>query len=180
MDPHLDATAQADLVRAGEVSPRELVEASIARIEALNGDLNAVIHPLFEEALGTEPADGPFRGVPFVVKDLICSVAGAPHHEGMRFLRDLDFRADADSWLADRFRKAGFVFVGKTNTPELGILPRVAFRPTSPLHEAGIRIEPPPSLAWPIATMPDATAAPEPPLDPPVEREVSHGLRDGP
>ena len=103
MDPNLDATAQADLVRAGEVSPRELAEASIERIEALNGELNAVIHPLFEQALETEPADGPFRGVPFVVKDLICSVAGAPQHEGMRFLRDLGFRADADSWLAERF-----------------------------------------------------------------------------
>ncbi|HEV3375774.1 MAG TPA: amidase [Thermoleophilaceae bacterium] len=123
MDPHLDATAQADLVRAGEVSPRELVETSIERIEALNGDLNAVIHPLFEQALETEPADGPFRGVPFVVKDLICSVEGTPHHEGMRFLKELGHRADADSWLASRFRKAGFVFVGKTNTPELGILP---------------------------------------------------------
>jgi amidase len=133
MDPHLDATAQADLVRSGEVSPRELVEASIERIEALNGDLNAVIHPLFEQALEAEPADGPFRGVPFVVKDLICSVAGAPHHEGMRFLRDLDHRADADSWLARRFREAGFVFVGKTNTPELGILPTtepLAYGPT--------------------------------------------------
>src|SRR5918997_1519095 len=123
MDPHLDATAQADLVRAGEVSPRELAESSIARIEALNGHLNAVIHPLFDQALETEPADGPFRGVPFVVKDLICSVAGAPHHEGMRFLKELGHRADAASWLASRFRKAGFVFVGKTNTPELGILP---------------------------------------------------------
>src|ERR671915_2198900 len=123
MDPHLDATAQADLVRAGEVSPRELVESSIERIEALNGDLNAVIHPLFDQALETEPADGPFRGVPLVVKDLICSVAGTPQHEGMRFLKELDFHADEDSWLAARFRKAGFVFVGKSNTPELGILP---------------------------------------------------------
>jgi amidase len=123
MDPQLDATAQAELVRSGEVTPRELAEAAIGRIEALNDDLNAVIHPLFEQALDTEPADGPFRGVPFVVKDLICSIAGAPQHEGMRFLRDLDFHADEDSWLAGRFRKAGFVFVGKTNTPELGILP---------------------------------------------------------
>jgi amidase len=123
VDPPLDATAQAELVRSGEVSPRELVEASIERIEALNGQLNAVIHPLYDDALATEPADGPFRGVPFVVKDLLCSVAGAPHHEGMRFLRDLGFRADADSWLAGRFREAGFVFLGKTNTPELGILP---------------------------------------------------------
>jgi amidase len=123
MDPQLDATAQAELVRSGEVSAREFVQESIERIEALGGELNAVIHPLFEEALETEPADGPFRGVPFVVKDLVCSVAGAPHHEGMRFLKELGFRADADSWLAGRFRQAGFVFVGKTNTPELGILP---------------------------------------------------------
>jgi amidase len=133
MDPHLDATAQADLVRSGEVTSRELVEGSIERIEALNGDLNAVIHPLFEEALATDPGDGPFKGVPFVVKDLTCAVENTPQHEGMRFLRDLGFRADADSWLASRFRAAGFVFVGKTNTPELGILPTTepdAYGPT--------------------------------------------------
>jgi amidase len=144
MDPHLDATAQADLVRSGEVSARELTEAAIRAIEELNGDLNAVIHPLFEDALATEPADGPFRGVPFVVKDLVCAVAGTPHHEGMRFLRDLDFRADADSWLASRFRAAGFVFVGKTNTPELGILPTTepeahgpSRNPWNPNHSTG-------------------------------------------
>src|SRR5215211_9299217 len=100
MDPLLDATAQADLVRSGEVTSQELVERAIERIGALNDELNAVIHPLFEEALATEPALGPFQGVPFVVKDLVCAVEGAPHHEGMRFLRDLGFRADADSWLA--------------------------------------------------------------------------------
>jgi amidase len=123
MDSHIDATAQADLVRSGEVTSQELVEGAIERIEALNGELNAVIHPLFEEALATSPADGPFQGVPFVVKDLGATVKDAPQHEGMRFLRDQGFRADADSWLASRFRAAGFVFVGKTNTPELGILP---------------------------------------------------------
>jgi amidase len=123
MDPHLDATAQADLVRSGEVTPRELVEGAIERIETLNPELNAVIHPLFDSALETAPADGPFKGVPFVVKDLVCAVKDTPHHEGMRFLKDQDFHADADSWLASRFREAGFVFVGKTNTPELGILP---------------------------------------------------------
>jgi amidase len=123
MDPHLDATAQAELVRTGEVSPKELAESAIQSIEALNGDLNAVIHPLFEEALATDPSDGPFRGVPFVVKDLGPAVAGTPHHEGMRFLKEAGFRDDADSWLTERFRAAGFVFVGKTNTPELGILP---------------------------------------------------------
>jgi amidase len=123
MDSHIDATAQADLVRSGEVTSQELVEGAIERIEALNGELNAVIHPLFEEALATSPAGGPFQGVPFVVKDLGATVKDAPQHEGMRFLRDQGFRADADSWLASRFRAAGFVFVGKTNTPELGILP---------------------------------------------------------
>jgi amidase len=133
MDPHLDATAQADLVRSGEVTSQELVDGAVERIEALNGELNAVIHPLFEEARATEPAAGPFQGVPFVVKDLMCAVKDTPHHEGMRFLRDQGFRADADSWLAARFRAAGFVFVGKTNTPELGILPTTepeAYGPT--------------------------------------------------
>jgi amidase len=123
VDPHLDATAQAELVRAGEVSPRELAEASIGRIEALNGELNAVIHRLFEKALATDPAEGPFRGVPFLVKDLNCHTAGDPMHEGMRFLRDLGWVEPDDTWLARRFREAGFVVVGKTNTPELGILP---------------------------------------------------------
>jgi amidase len=123
MEPHLDATAQADLVRAGEVAPRELLEASIERIEALHGELNAVIHPLFEQALETEPADGPFRGVPFLIKDLACHTAGDPMHEGMSFLRDLGWTESEDTWLARRFREAGFVNLGKTNTPELGILP---------------------------------------------------------
>src|SRR5215207_2227031 len=123
MDSHIDATAQADLVRSGEVTSQELVEGAIERIEALNGELNAVIHPLFEEGLATAPADGLFQGVPFVVKDLGSTVRDTPHHEGMRFLRDQGFRADSDSWLVSRLRAAGFVFVGKTNTPELGILP---------------------------------------------------------
>ncbi len=118
-----DATAQAALVAAGEVSPAELVEDAIGRIEALNGELNAVIHPLFEKALATEPADGPFRGVPFLVKDLACHTAGDPMHEGMAFLRDLGWSEEDDTWLARRFREAGFLCLGKTNTPELGILP---------------------------------------------------------
>src|SRR5688572_3258998 len=58
--------------------------------------------------------------------------------------------------------------------------PRVGFNPTRPHSLAGIRIEPPPSPAVPSATMPDATAAAVPPLEPPVERDVSHGLRVGP
>jgi amidase len=122
----IDATAQAELVRAGEVSPLELVEEAIARVEALNPALNAVIHEFFEparEAAAGELPDGPFRGVPFMRKDLGAMVAGEPLHLGMRLLKQAGFRAPIDSYLAQRFRDAGLVTIAKTNTPELGILP---------------------------------------------------------
>jgi len=125
-----DATGLAGLVRAGEVTPLELVEAAIARIEAVDPQLNAVIHPRFERARDEAariPAGrasaAPFAGVPFLVKDVVCHQAGEPFHEGMRFLRDRQWRADRDSYLAARFRAAGLVTVGRTNSPELGILP---------------------------------------------------------
>ncbi|HEY7136929.1 MAG TPA: amidase [Acidimicrobiia bacterium] len=118
----LDVVAQAELVRSGECSPRELVEAAIARIEKLNPELNAVIHPLFDKAraaaAGALP-DGPFRGVPFCMKDAVCHTAGDPYHLGMRFLKERNWVEADDTYLARRFRDAGFVFVGKTNTPEL-------------------------------------------------------------
>lgn len=122
----LDATAQADLVGEGEATPAELVEAAIARIEATNGELNAVIHPLFEEGLEAargELPDGPFKGVPFLLKDLGAAFAGQPMHLGMGYLKERDFRAPVDTYLAQRFRAAGLVTIGKTNCPELGILP---------------------------------------------------------
>ena len=122
----LDATAQAELVRSGKASPLELVDAAIERIEALNPELNAVIHPLFDqgrEAASGELPDGPFKGVPFLLKDLGAAFAGDPLHMGMSFLKEAGFRAPFDTYLAQRFRDAGFVTVGKTNTPELGILP---------------------------------------------------------
>ena len=119
----LDATAQAELVRKGEVTPPELVESAIGRIEKLNPELNAVIHRLDDKAMraASDPAlpDGPFRGVPFLVKDGVCHTAGDPFHCGMQVLKDLDWHEDTDTWLAERFRAAGFVFVGKTNLPEL-------------------------------------------------------------
>ena len=124
--PSLDATGQAELVRSGEASPEELVEAAIRRVEEVNPQLNAVIHELFEEGLeaarGDLP-DGPFRGVPFLLKDLGAAFAGQPLHLGMKVLKEADFRSPMDSYLAQRFRDAGFVTIGKTNTPELGILP---------------------------------------------------------
>lgn len=122
----LDATAQADLVRRGEITPWELVDAAIARIERLNPLLNAVIIPLFEQAraraAGTDLPVGPFRGVPFLLKDYLCHTAGDPYFEGTRFLRDLDWREPADTYLAAKFRDARFVFLGKTNLPELAAL----------------------------------------------------------
>jgi amidase len=132
----LDATAQAELVRSGEAGPLELVDAAIERIEALNPELNAVIHPLFEqgrEAARGDLPDGPFRGVPFLFKDLGAMLAGQPLHMGMELLKRIDFRAPVDTYLGQRFRAAGFVTVGKTNTPELGLLPTtepLAYGPT--------------------------------------------------
>jgi amidase len=122
----MDATAQADLVRKGDASPAELVEAAIERIERVDGEINSVIHRRFEQALDEAKGDlpdGPFRGVPFVVKDLFAPTAGDPMHNGMRALRDAGYVAPADSWLTARYRAAGFVFVGRTNTPELGLVP---------------------------------------------------------
>ena len=122
----LDATAQAELVRTGAASPLELVDAAIKGIEKLNGDLNAVIHPLFDAARAAargDLPDGPFRGVPLVLKDLFGSIEGDPIHEGMRFLKNEGWRADHTDALARRYLDAGFVCVGRTNTPELGLVP---------------------------------------------------------
>ncbi|HVN87381.1 MAG TPA: amidase [Candidatus Binatia bacterium] len=123
----LDATAQANLVRRREVSPLELVDAAIARIEHVNPALNAVITPLFEKARAQAQSgdlpNGPFRGVPFLLKDIGAHSAGDPFHAGMRALRDRQWSEAHDTHLAAKFRAAGFIFVGKTNTPELGLLP---------------------------------------------------------
>jgi amidase len=119
----MDAVDQAALVRDGQVSPAELVDAAIDRIEKVNPELNAVIHERFdlarEEAAGRLP-DGPFRGVPFLLKDLTVMMAGDPYHAGSRFLKGVDYRAPIDTGLARRFRAAGVVVVGRTNTPEFG------------------------------------------------------------
>lgn len=122
----LDATAQAELVRTGAASPSELIDDAIARVEKLNPELNAVIHERFEkaraEAAGPLP-DGPFRGVPFVVKDLTAGEAGQPFHGGIKAAKEAGVRADHDTMLIERFRAAGLVCVGRTNTPEIGLVP---------------------------------------------------------
>ena len=121
----LDATAQAALVREKSVHPLELVEAAIARIGSLNPKLNAVVTPMFDRARAEASvalADGPFTGVPFLLKDLVAEYAGVRFTEGSAFL-DGHYTPESDSELTRRLRRAGLVVIGKTNTPELGILP---------------------------------------------------------
>jgi amidase len=122
----MDATAQAELVRSGEASAEELTRAAIERAESLNPALNAIIHPLYEQGLEAsrrELPEGPFRGVPFLFKDIGAGLAGQPLHMGVRALKEAGFRLPVDTFLGERFRAAGLVTIGKTNTPELGILP---------------------------------------------------------
>ena len=119
---HLDATAQAALVRQRAVQPSELVEAAIERIERLNPALNAVITPMYAEAraaaVGEIPA-GPFAGVPFLLKDFLAEYAGVRFTEASAFLGD--YVSTEDSELMRRFRRAGLLTVGKTNAPELAL-----------------------------------------------------------
>jgi amidase len=118
----LDATAQADLVRRGELSAADLVESAISRIEAVNPRLDAVIRTRFgqarAEAAGGGGHDGPFGGVPILFKDLGCLVAGEVTAFGLGPLRDLAL--PVTSYLAEQFRAAGFIPLGRTNVPELG------------------------------------------------------------
>ncbi|WP_043615069.1 amidase [Nonomuraea candida] len=140
----LDAVGQARAVREGRVSARELAEAAIARIEAADGELNAVIHRRFERALAeidTIPAGAPFRGVPILLKDLGWREAGEPYCAGSGVR---DEAAGEDGYGVVRLREAGFVLLGRTNTPEFGstvTTEPVAFGPTrnpyDPAYSAG-------------------------------------------
>jgi amidase len=122
----LDATAQAELVASGQVSPVDLVAAAIERVEKVDGQLNAVIHRRFEHALleaaSPDLPAGPFRGVPLLLKDLGCISAGDPDHQGNAFLKSIGNRADHDATLTRLLRRAGFVVIGRTNTPEFGLV----------------------------------------------------------
>ncbi len=116
----LDATAQAAAVAKGDVSAAELARAAIARIEAGEPVLNAVTQRFFDQALDMASADlppGPFRGVPFLVKDFYCHMAGTPTTGSAKLLEHN--LIDHDSALMARYRQAGFVTLGKTNVPEM-------------------------------------------------------------
>jgi len=121
----MDATEQADLVRRGELTAVELLDAAIERIESLDGALNAVVIRWFDEARSAtgQLPDGPFHGVPFLLKDLWAHYAGQPLTNGCQALKDALPRSTSDTTLVGRFRAAGLNIAGRTNSPEFGSLP---------------------------------------------------------
>lgn len=147
-----DAVGTAAAVRSGEVDARAVVEDAIACIERLNPEYNAVIHTRFDRALEEVDAglpDGPLRGVPVLIKDLGTDVAGLPSTGGSRLFAE--GLAARDSELVTRYRRAGMVVLGSTNTPNWGSTPvpspRCSARPA-------IRGAPPTRRAAPAAGRP--------------------------
>ncbi|NYG59940.1 amidase [Nocardioides daedukensis] len=122
--PDTDATGMAAMVREGEVSARELVETAIARIEQMNPEFNAVVATRFEEALAEVDAglpQGPLTGVPVLIKDLNMAVKGLPSTHGSRLFAE-NMPAD-DAELVARYKRAGMVVLGMSNSPEFGLSP---------------------------------------------------------
>jgi amidase len=121
----MDATEQAALVRRGDVTEAELIEAAIERIESIDPLLNAVIIRWFDVArsAASQLPDGPFRGVPFLLKDLWAHFAGQPLTNGCQGLKQALPISSTDTTLVARFRSAGLNIAGRTNSPEFGSLP---------------------------------------------------------
>ena len=139
-----DALGLAELVRTKQVSAVELLECAIARAEAVNPKINAVVRRFDSKARARaqESLEGPFAGVPFLLKDLINEYAGEITSQGSRFFAD--HVPQRDSELVARYQRAGLVIFGKTNTPELGLTPWTepalfgpARNPWNPQHTAG-------------------------------------------
>lgn len=119
-----DGLGLAELVRKGEVSSAELVDEALARIDRVNPTLNAVVTRFDALARGqamSSAQEGPFAGVPLLLKDLLAHLAGTPLSSGTALRKGA--LSTFDSEIVKRFRRAGFVFLAKTNTPELGIQP---------------------------------------------------------
>jgi len=117
-----DALGLADLVRRGDVSATELLEAAINRAEERNPALNAITHKWYDdarEAIAAGLPTGPFTGVPFLLKDLNLYLTGRVTTNGCALFKD--YVADQTSWLVERYQQAGLVLFGKTNTPEFGL-----------------------------------------------------------
>ena len=122
--PNYDGLGLAELVRQKQISAIELVEAAIERIERHNPALNAVIYKMYETArtAAQQPLpEGPFAGVPMLLKDLLATVTGVPTSSGNKLWRNIPARQDSE--LVRRWKKAGVIFLGKTNTPEFGLTP---------------------------------------------------------
>jgi amidase len=118
----LDATALAQLIRRKELTAQEVLDAAIERIEARNPELNAVVHKLYDRARQRLPSlkRGSLRGVPFLLKDLKIQLQGTPTTNSTRL--GLEHCAQGSSLLAERYEAAGLQILGKTNTPEFGIM----------------------------------------------------------
>ena len=122
----LDVHEQVGALHRRLVSPAELTAAAIARAEAINPKINAIIHPRYERAtqeaaaLSQGPITTPLHGVPVVVKDLEAAIADEPHHMGSRVLKNIGFSSPHDSFIVRRLKQAGAVIIGRTNTPEFG------------------------------------------------------------
>src|SRR6059036_4357619 len=120
---HYDALGLAALVRGGKVTPLELLESAIALVEARNPKINAVVMRLYDygrKQIADGLPNGPFRGVPFLLKDLTAVLAGVPMTRGSRFFADSP-PATADSEHVKRLKRTGLVFFGRTNSCELGL-----------------------------------------------------------
>jgi len=119
-----DGLGLAELVRTKQILPAELVEEAISRIEAHNPKINAVIYKMYDQARvaakGDLP-DSPFKGVPFLLKDMHATVEGVPTSCGTRLLKDIP--QPHDSEIVRRHRAAGIIILGKTNVPEFSLLP---------------------------------------------------------
>ena len=118
-----DALALAEMVRQGQITPLELLEEAIARIEQINPNINAVVTRMYDQGrrvASEKNLEGPFAGVPILIKDLDYAYAGVPMTAGCRALKN--FIPDYDDEITIRLKKAGTVILGKTNTPEFGLL----------------------------------------------------------
>jgi amidase len=123
----LDATAQAELVASGKVSPVEMVNAAIERVERYDGALNALTYRWFDAARqlasSSELPEGPFRGVPYLLKDLYAAEAGKPLSNGSKAYKAADYVSTEDSTLVARYKASGLISIGRSNSPEFGSVP---------------------------------------------------------
>ncbi|MEI7505984.1 MAG: amidase [Actinomycetes bacterium] len=123
----LDATAQADLISTGDVSPIELVEAAIERAERYDNKLNALTYRWFDAArqlaTSSDLPEGPFRGVPYLLKDLYAAEAGKPLSNGSKAYKEANYISTEDSTLVARYKASGLISIGRGNSPEFGSVP---------------------------------------------------------